>query len=220
MGLPRQTGEHEAYVRLECSERKAKRKGTSFPQTRESMRKLISLRDSVLTDSLLRKEFFSFLQKKKNYKWGPWDKATTYPTDGSKQQWYHHDNSALMFQTWARCFFISVFSSQRGIKSSIENIEKSWVLPLILWTPHSHYYHWFSWFQCFVHRGEPKDFNFQILPSNVFAKTQDSAQQTKTHATRKTLLKCTTSYIRILPLLRVCPEWLCFCCKLLKRQKL
>lgn len=104
-----------------------------------------------------------FLQK--NYKWGPWDKETIYPTDGNMQQWYHHDNSALMFQTWARCFFISVLSSQGGIKSSFENIEKSWVLPLILCTPHSHYYHWFSCFQCFVHRGETKDFNFQISES-------------------------------------------------------
>lgn len=72
MGLPRQTGDREAYVRLECSERKAKRKGTSFPQTRESMRKLISLRDSVLTDSLLRKEFlFVFCKKKKIINEGP-----------------------------------------------------------------------------------------------------------------------------------------------------
>lgn len=50
-------GDHEAYITLECSERKAERKGLSFPQTRESMSKLISLRDSVLTDYLSHKEF-------------------------------------------------------------------------------------------------------------------------------------------------------------------
>lgn len=143
------------------------------------------------------------------------------------QQWYHHDSSALMFQTWARCFFISVLSSQGGIKSSFENIEKSWVLPLILCTPHSHYYHWFIASSVLSIGVRPRtstskflNLCLQILLSNVFAKTQDSAQQTKTFAIRKTLLKCTTSYIRVLPLLRVCPELLCLCCKLLKRQKL